>query len=214
MTVTAADYAWTEEDDALISQGYCITLARGLTTAQFLSRLAARAAPAVTGFLDLCEASYASSDHYELMEQHVGVISASGDGGLWAVGVQVNGYIGVTEELVVPLSAGTAIVSHYQNINAVDQFYWVEDRIIRLEFEPLFPSYRQGSTPDVLVQDMMEVGFDLSDDGDNVGQNTASAFALAERLTGVRITLSLLQHATYECGIVKMPAVVRRSGPG
>lgn len=206
MTVTAADYAWIEEDDlGLISQGYCITLARGLTAPQFLSRLSARAAPAVTGFLDLCEASYVSSGHDELMEQHVGVISASGDGGLWAVGVQVNGYIGVTEELVVPLSAGTAVVSHYQNINAVDQFYWIEDRIIRLDFEPLFPSSRQGSTPDVLLQDMTEVGFDLSDDGDNVGQNTASAFALAERLTGVRITISLLQDATYECGIVKMP---------
>jgi hypothetical protein len=206
MTVTAADYAWTEEDDGPLSQGYCITLARGLTAAQFLSRLGARAAPAVTGFLDLSEADYASSDHDELMEQHVGVISASGDGGLWAVGVQVNGYIGVTEELIVPLSAGTDVVSHYQNINAVDRFYWVEDRVIRLDFEPLFPSYRQGSTPDVLVQDMTEVGFEVSDDGDNVGQNTASAFALAERLTGVRIAPGLLEQATYECGIVKMPA--------
>ena len=108
-----------------LSEGYCITLVRGLSAAEFLSRLAARPA--------------------------------------------------------------------------------LEDGIIRLNFEPLLPWDRQGSTPDALVADVLEVGFDLSDDGDNVGHNTASAFALAERLTGVRITPSLLGKATYQCGIVKMP---------
>ena len=57
MTVTAAGYDWAQEDEGPFSEGYCITLARGLSATEFLSRLAARPAPAVTGFLDLREAS-------------------------------------------------------------------------------------------------------------------------------------------------------------
>ncbi|WP_376766625.1 DUF6461 domain-containing protein [Thermomonospora cellulosilytica] len=34
---------------------------------------------------------------------------------------------------------------------------------------------------------------------------TATAFAFAERLTGVRVTLSLLNDSTYLCGIVRIP---------
>jgi hypothetical protein len=121
MTVTAADYDWAQEDEGPLSDGYCVTLTGGLSAAEFLSRLAARPAPAVTGFLDLRDASDACAHRSDLWEQHIGVISARGNEDVWVVGVEPNGYIGVTEELVVPLSAGTTIVSHYQNINAVDQ---------------------------------------------------------------------------------------------
>jgi hypothetical protein len=75
--------------------------------------------------------------------------------------VEPNGYLGVTEAAVVPLSFGTRLVSHFRNVNAVDHFYWIENGDIRLDFEPLFPADRFGSDPDGLVDVMRQVGFDL-----------------------------------------------------
>ena len=34
---------------------------------------------------------------------------------------------------------------------------------------------------------------------------TEAAFALAERLTGVRITMELLEESRYECGVAPVP---------
>jgi hypothetical protein len=34
MTVTAADYDWAQEGEEPLSDGYCITLARGLSAAE------------------------------------------------------------------------------------------------------------------------------------------------------------------------------------
>jgi hypothetical protein len=59
--------------------------------------------------------------------------------------------------------------------------------------------------PDALVGAMQEVGFDISEDGED-DQPTEAAFALAERLTGIRLTLGLLEKATYTCGIAPVPA--------
>lgn len=51
---------------------------------------------------------------------------------------------------------------------------------------------------------MTEAGFDLSDeDGDGDDKPIAATFALAERLTGVRVTPDLLENARYACGIVR-----------
>ncbi len=41
MTASAADYAWVAEDPAIF-ETYCLTLARGLTPAEFLARISAR----------------------------------------------------------------------------------------------------------------------------------------------------------------------------
>jgi hypothetical protein len=136
----------------------------------------------------------------------IGVTAVPGDGGDWALGFEFNGYLGVTEELIVPLSAGTRVVSHYSSVAGPDQFYWVEDRDIRLHFDPIEPAYRDGSTPDAVVDVMREVGFDLREDEDNNEHCAAAALALAERLTGVRVTSALLAEADYACGIVLEPS--------
>ncbi|MEV4804052.1 DUF6461 domain-containing protein [Nonomuraea sp. NPDC049421] len=83
---------------------------------------------------------------------------------------------------------------------AVGCFHWVEDGEIRLSFDPLFPSFRHGSAPDELVETMRRAGFDLGDDIDR-GIHDKAAFALAEHLTGVRLTPQLLEEATYLCGL-------------
>jgi hypothetical protein len=82
-------------------------------------------------------------------------------------------------------------------------FHWYEDGELRTTFE--WHTTRSGSTPDALNSVMREVGYVLSDDEDETTEDVdtkAAAFALAERLTGVRVTEDLLQHAEYHLGYV------------
>ena len=204
MSATAADYAWFEERPGGLSEAYCLTLARGLTPAQFLARLNARPDVPRTGVGELFEPSMDMWDEVPEKELLVGVTTVPGDGGDWALAVEVNGYLGATPEVIVPLSAGTRVVSHYANGGY--SFYWAEVGDIRLYFVPLDPDFREGSTPDALVDAMREAGFDLSEDGQNVEHPMEAAMALAERLTGVRITLEILEESTYLCGIAPIPA--------
>ena len=210
MAATAADYAWVDEEDPAIFEAYCLTLARGLAPAEFLSRLGASPEAPRSGITALYEPSYDVWADNERRAAHddvrlfIGVTAVPGAGGDWALGVEINGYLGVTPEAIVPLSAGTRVVSHYRNVNAVQRFYWVEDGDIRLHFEPLEPAYRDGSTPDALVDVMREAGFDLREDTD-FEDTTGATFALADRLTGVRVTMDLLEEASFECGIARVP---------
>src|SRR5487761_1122393 len=108
----------------------------------------------------------------------MGLATVPGEGGDWVLGIEFNGFLGVAEELIVPASVGTQIVSHFRNIEAVRRFYWIEDQDIRLSFEPLFASHREGSAPDALIDVMRQVGFDLNEEGENE-QYTEAAFELA-----------------------------------
>jgi hypothetical protein len=204
MTATAADYAWFEDRPRGLSEAYCLTLACGLTPAGFLARIGARAEATRIGLDALREPSDEVWDEHLGQSLFIGVTTVPGDRGTWALGVEINGYLGVTEEVIVSASQGTRIVSHFRNIERVDRFYWVEDGDIRLYFQPLEAAYREGSTPDAVVGIMREVGFDLREDGD-IEQHTAAAFALAEHLTGVRVTPELLEESTYACGIAPVP---------
>jgi hypothetical protein len=204
VTATATDYAWFDDRPDGLSEAYCLTLARGLTAEEFLTRARARPDRRRTGVAALFEPSMALWDHYPEAGLLIGVTTAPGNGGNWALGVEVNGVLGVTEEVIVPLAAGTTVVTHFRNANATDHFYWIEDQDIRLHFEPLFPWHRQGSTPDVLAGIMQQVGFDLRDDGETPHPARA-AFALAEYLTGVRLTAELLEESSYICGIAPIP---------
>lgn len=155
----------------------------------------------------LAEASFERWERHEGSRLLIGVTSVSGG---WSLGLEINGYLGVTPEVIVPLSAGTRVVAHYLN-SAVDRFYYLDDRDIRLYFEPLFPAERDGSQADALVGAMRKAGFQLGDDEDlGVGDAeddlpTAASFALAETLTGVRLTAELLEDSSYLWGVVPAP---------
>jgi hypothetical protein len=201
----AADYLWAEDDD--LFSAYCLTLVRGITPQGFMDRLGARI---VFDALKLGEQfteisfDYWGEPHLGDV-QFIGATTVAGDGGPWTLALEVNGQLGVTPELVVPVSADTRLVSHrYNGGNAVGQFCWIEDRDIRLDFEPLFASYRDGSTPDALLDDMQQIGFDLDENREDIGPTTAAGFALAERLTGVRVTRTMLDEAVFLCGTARL----------
>jgi uncharacterized protein DUF6461 len=204
MTVTAADYAWVSQWMDDVSQSYCLTLARGLTPAQFLARLGAEiSAPSRTG-AELSPPSFEVWDRYQGEALFIGATTVRGADAGWVLGLEINGYLGVTPEAIVPVSAGTRVVSHHQNVEAADNFYWIEDRDIRLYFQPGSPAWREGSTPDALVGAMRQAGFDLRENAED-DVRTAAAFALAEHLTGVRLTAGLLNRSIYLCGVAPVP---------
>lgn len=204
--VTAADYAWFEDRPAGLAEAYCLTLAQGLSPAGFLARVAARSGPTLTNVAALFAPSMRLWDEHPEKGMLIGVTTVPGDGDDWALAVEVNGYLGVTEEIIVSLSAGTRVISHYYSGGSgAGRFYWAEDRDVRLHFNPSEAAYRDGSTPDAAVDLMREAGFDLSPEGDNDEDGAEASLALAERLTGVRLTPELIEQAIYTCGIVPVP---------
>ena len=202
MSATALDYTWFSDRFPGLAEAYCLTLVKGLTPAGLLGRLGAREECRVTGAEELLEPAYQAWEEHEGERLFVAA-TAVGD---WALAVEPNGYLGTLDEAIIPLSKGTRLVSHFRNVNAVDHFYWLDDGDVCLHFEPLFPTDRDGSDPDGLVEAMRQVGFDLDENDDASDEfNTEAAFALAEHLTGVRLTPEVLETATYLCGTAPIP---------
>ncbi|MEU1618459.1 DUF6461 domain-containing protein [Streptomyces sp. NPDC005722] len=196
---TAADYAWFGEQYEELMEAYCITLVQGLTPEELLAALGVECPSRIAGVAGLSEPSFRLGAHDELF---VGAASL----GDWSLMVECNGYLGVTDEAMLPLSRGRTVVSHFRNVNAVDHFCWYQDGTLRLHFEPLFPYFRVGTHPDELVTAMRESGFDLSEADDrNLDEHNDAAFALAHRVTGVRLTPEALASAEFVAGVARVP---------
>lgn len=198
-TTTAADYQWLDERYGDLTEAYCLTLVEKLGPAALLGELAAEPQPTITGVAGLREPAYEFGDYDRLFAG----VTALGD---WSLMVEYNGYLGVTDEAMLPVSRGRTVVSHFRNVNAVDRFCWYRDGTVRLSFEPLFAFDRDGTHPDELLTAMAECGFDLVDTDDpEHDRPTEAAFALAHRITGVRLTPRVLETARFDCGIVPVP---------
>jgi hypothetical protein len=207
MTASAAEYAWVAPWIDSVSQAYCLTLARGLTPQQFLNRLGAHVQASPRTGTELTEPSFDVWEEYQGGALFIGATTLP-DNTDWVLGLEVNGYLGVTPAAMLPVSAGTTVVSHYRNIEMVDRFCWFDDGNLRVSFAPGAPAWREGSTPDALVKAMTEVGLAVSPDAiDNPGPNlrAEAAFALAKHLTGIRLTQNVLDHSVYLCGIAPVP---------
>ncbi|MFI7354807.1 DUF6461 domain-containing protein [Streptomyces avidinii] len=202
MTKTGADYAWFENDFPDLAEAYCFTLVRGLSPAELMARLEGRLEAPLQGIAEVVDAAFARYDLEDGARQLIGMTTV----GAWTLLIEPNGYLGVTEERVLPASAGAGWVSHFVNVNAVGTFLWAEDRALRLCFDPLFPEDRWGTTPDELLDVMTRIGFHVDDDAPETERDlsSAAAFALAEHLTGVAITPELLQDTTFTCATVRI----------
>jgi uncharacterized protein DUF6461 len=199
ITTTAADYEWLEEQYEDLMEAYCVTLVEGLTPEGLLQALGAEPGERITGVDGLGQASL---DAYDDDQMLVAAVSLGG----WSLMVEYNGYLGVTDKVMLPISRGRTVVSHFCNVNGVDSFCWYRDGDVRLYFEPLFAYYRDGSHPDELLTEMRESGFDLSEEDDNdYDGHTEAAFALAHRITGIRITPELFASAEFMCGLAPRP---------
>jgi len=203
---SAEDYEWADDWYDSIGQAYCLTLAEGLTCAQFLARISAVPSGTSEGLETIGVRSQELWEQDPVTRAIIGVTEVrDADGKPWALSVEVNGFLGATPEVIGPLSAGTRVVSHFANASA-ECFYWMADGRVALTFDPLFPQEREGTESRPAARMLRAAGFNLADDAENIDHPTASAFALAQQITKVEVTRDLLETASYELGIAPHPA--------
>lgn len=201
---TATDYGWLKERYEFLMEAYCVTLVRDITPEELLEELGAEGRSRIVGVEALGGPSYEVAEPGRLF---VGATAVAD----WTLMVEYNGFLGVTHEAMLPVSRGRRVVSHFLNVNAVDHFCWYENGDLRLHFEPLFADARYGSHPDELLTEMRESGLDLAErdeDGDHdayYATLTGASFALAHRLTGIRLTPELFASAEFLCGLAPVP---------
>ncbi|WP_235030200.1 DUF6461 domain-containing protein [Nonomuraea solani] len=189
------DYAWFScERYPDLADAYCFTYVRGLTPEQLVTRLGGRTEDfSLMTLGELVDAAYSRPDSDGMLFG----ATAVGD---WVFMVEPNGLLGITEETIMPLSAGTRLVSHFLNIEGDDYFYWAEDGEIRFAF--LSQEGYSPQTPGELVETMRRI---TSDHGHTYPHN-GPAFLLAEQLTGIRLTPQLLEESIYLSGAVPEPS--------
>lgn len=197
MAATFRDYEWVdghELEDPL--DAYCITLIQHHSVGEVIEALSGKPAGLVHGIDTLSERSFAEWAS-GVSEYLMGLCPLDG----WTLMLEINGFIGVSHEAIGPLSAGSKIVSHFRNVNRYDDFrYWVDGSEV-MRFEPHASGWADASPE--LLQEIDRAGFEIT--GLNPRRPVASAaFALAENLTGVRLTPSLLRGAVYSTALVAM----------
>ncbi|MFJ6797317.1 DUF6461 domain-containing protein [Streptomyces sp. NPDC091268] len=212
-SVTAHDYAWIRTSPLfrhMVESGYTLTLIRGRTPREVLRAMEAEPRGTGEGTAGLIEADddhRSEGDHDYWDESYVaGAFSTPGEDADWTLALGFDGGLGIAAPHVETLSKGGRVVAHSTNGGKpIHLFHWFEDGELRTTFEA--PSARDGSAPDELVPLLREVGFPLTSEGEHDESapevdRKAAVLALAERLTGIRVTEALLQDAVYELGLV------------
>jgi hypothetical protein len=186
VAVSADDYAWFTEQCADLADAFGVVLVRGRTPAEVVA---------------------ASGDPKPA--RAVGLHRLTSLPGPVVAATELDGWTLLLTPRSVPadrrLSRGTVLVAH-----AGDRFLWARDGEVLLEFDPADASRRSGSDPDGLLEILDRLGFDTAG-GDGAGpgddggwgdevRHRERSLALAEQLTGVRITLEALEAATFTCG--------------
>ncbi|MFG2429755.1 DUF6461 domain-containing protein [Streptomyces sp. NPDC048590] len=210
-SVTAQDHSWIRTSQLIRhmrESGYTLTLIRGRSPREVLHAVEAEPRGIGEGTAGLVEAddAHRAETGYDYWDESyvAGAFSAPGGNGDWTVVLGFDGGLGLPR--VETLSEGGRVVVHSSNGGKpIHLFHWFEDGELRTTFEG--PSARDGSTPDELVPLLRAVGFPLTPEGEHDESapdvdGKAAVFALAERLTGVRVTESFLRDATYELGLV------------
>ncbi|MFJ9832833.1 DUF6461 domain-containing protein [Streptomyces sp. NPDC101169] len=210
-SVTAHDYAWIRTSPLfrhMMKRGYTLTLIRGRSPQEVLRAMEAEprgTGEGTAGLINADDAHRAGVDHDYWDDSYVaGAFEAPGESGDWTVVLGFDGGLGLP--CAETLSVGGRVVAHSSNGGKpIHLFHWFEDGELRTTFEG--PSARDGSSPDELIALLRQVGFPLTPKGEH-DENApgvdgkAAVLALTERLTGIRVTESLLQDATYELGLV------------
>ncbi|OPC77072.1 hypothetical protein B4N89_41625 [Embleya scabrispora] len=206
-SATAADYGWIPSSFVFplgLEVGYSLTLVRGVPPEEVLRVMGAEPAGVCRGADELFERQeelVAEADEWD--ESFIaGVCAVPGEGGDWALVLHFDGGIGMRPRFLETLSARSRAVTHSSNGGKpIHTFDWYEDGELRTGFE--WPTVRYGSAPDDLLPMMRESGFDLREESDvDTYDRKAAVLALAERLTGVRLTEDLLDNSAYLLGHV------------
>ncbi|MFJ8621501.1 DUF6461 domain-containing protein [Kitasatospora sp. NPDC093550] len=209
--VHATDYTWFEQRYPVLGEAHCLTRVQGISADELLRRFDALPGRSVTGLDAVVEAWEAFDDGEDeearalLGEDEDRLLVAVTELDGWALAVEPYGYLGSLPEIIPGLADGTRLVSNYRGAMAEDAFTWWERNGCRLGFEPLFADQRHGTDADApgITELMAACGFHL--DGERHELHTEAAFALAERLTEVRLGPERLEAATFRLGYAPRP---------
>lgn len=180
----AADYAWFAELTDL-RKGFSFVWVRGVRPAQVLERMGAKELERI-GWRQLVGAGDGQRGVVEKL--YVGVSRLDDS---WSLVIEDNGTLGRADELLRPLSAGTTVVCVDKAAGEGWRFLLLEDQEVGLDFDPGAPERRTGKRAAELAGAVAAAGLGAGEDP------AAGAFALAERITGVRVDLGMLEERTY-----------------
>ncbi|GLF98247.1 DUF6461 domain-containing protein [Streptomyces yaizuensis] len=202
-----ADYSWISPSAPFgyaLGAGYSLVLVRGIGPEKLLRHAGAEPDGRLTGFDAVAEEHAGLLDEYDGWPDSTlaGVAAVPGEGGEWTLALELGGdTLGLNSRFMEAVSAGTRAVSVTGNASKpMSLFHWYEDGALRTGFE--HPARRDGATPETLTTLITAVGLNPAGDEAPGLDRTAAFFALAERLTGIRITEELLARFTCRTGLV------------
>ncbi|PZG21219.1 DUF6461 domain-containing protein [Nonomuraea aridisoli] len=189
MITPLGDYAWFA--DSGLAEAYSFIFVRGLTPEQLVTRMGGRAEDFSWMTLD---ESIGVGGRYDYKTEFVAVTAV----GEWAFVAQYNSWLGADDEFIVPLSAGTRLVSLYHlDIKGLEEFRWVEDREIRFAF---WAQDGFSEIPDELVETIEQLDRDSGEHKWDL--HRGPGLVLIEHLTGIKLTPQILDESTYLSGVI------------
>lgn len=217
------DYLWVKSFGGF--DDYCLTVIGCSTPAGVLSDLGARRQRIVVQGLNnaLFEGHHFGENHgVDGVDLQVAFLADIGDG--WTMMVQMPGYIGTSDASMARVVAGHEAVSHQVGMSS-GRFQWWSGGDLRISFEPLIPyvdllgvlADRQPEESRIKVVELIrEVGgIDLDEKPGRTELNhVPGSFALAESLTGVRVTPAMLTDLTFTVAVVPLDSTADHDPDG
>ncbi|GAA2876234.1 hypothetical protein Acy02nite_75600 [Actinoplanes cyaneus] len=180
----AAEYYDRMLVDAEWGEAFCLTFVRGLDESALISAFGGDPA-AVRSPVDLAQVL----DTFRYGEEPATLLIATA--GDWRIGIEVNGGQGWRAEVLRRAAAagdGTAL-SVFRDISGRSEFTYVTGDRVQAVIDHIRPQRRSGTNPEVL--DALLAGLPFGHRDDIIPE--AAGLALAERITGVRLPLDLLE---------------------
>lgn len=195
MTATADDYRWFYKRFNLLTMAFNLTLIKNTTAEQALAYFGADHELELVGAEELSQRCY----HVATNDRSLVGVAPIGD---WALVVEPSGLRANYSARARMIEAGATAVAHFKNVDSVSSFYWLVDGVERFRFDPIYVRDRSGPALAEIEVMLTELGYILEpeDEDDYFDQQTEAAFALAERLSGVRIDPDWLATTTFSCG--------------
>ncbi|MDP9847450.1 DUF6461 domain-containing protein [Streptosporangium lutulentum] len=170
---TAADYVWFNEQygDTLAVSGFCVTFVKDLTPVEALNQIG------------VVIEEGADPDDIDGFDEYPIVASAAAGG---TILVEQGGYSCSLDDVANRLSRGTVTATVFRNVNFDQAFIQSENGSVVLTFDSDMP-YDRSCHSDRMLSHMRDLGMPLEESDAPDPNYILTAFALAERATGVRL---------------------------
>lgn len=173
--VTAARYAWVEEWEG---EGFCLALVEATSARDVLAAMVPDPAVPIGRAQDV--RAWAREQQ---LPRYATAVEAT-ELGSWVVSVEGNGFLATLDAVLRRLSEKRRAIVLFRNVNAVMRFVYASDGSVARAFDPLLYDNRSSWIGAPLPQ---EKGLTFG-----LGAPMASAFACAERISGVSLTREFL----------------------